>query len=96
MRFTGPKLRVRQFENDEKVLLEDGRSFHLTWIGAGSKSCAATLSRDSQNLNVGDTLLLDDGKLRMELSEQTSAEYIPIPEGKCKVIIGGLYRIEKE
>mmetsp|Transcript_2844 Transcript_2844/g.4355 ORF Transcript_2844/g.4355 Transcript_2844/m.4355 type:complete len:580 (-) Transcript_2844:159-1898(-) len=89
----GPKLRVGTFENDF-VMLEDGAvfSFDLKDVLGNEERVQLPHPEILNTLRTGDTLLLDDGKLRMEVIETTMADvggesdhgYV-----KCKVINGG-------
>ena len=87
----GPKLRVGIFEND-KVILQDGQLFSLD-----NKDILGTNQRVRLphieiliTLKRGDTVLFDDGKLRMEVIETTiNPNDTTQGEVKCKVINGG-------
>lgn len=65
----GPKLRVGKFEADEKVFLKDGQSFtfDLKDIPGNVERVQLPHPEILNTLNVGDTVLLDDGKLRMQV-----------------------------
>jgi len=81
----GPKLRVGGLENGMMRLKKDdvvwvsGNSF----VGSGDRFFV-TYPELTQDLKPGDTLLLDDGKLRMEVLE-VSGEWV-----RCRVIEGGV------
>ena len=82
----GPKLRVGTFEND-KVLLEDGQTFSLDNkdIMGTTKRVRLPHSEILLTLKRGDTVLFDDGKLRMEVMETTIE--------RSDTSIGKLYRV---
>jgi len=80
----GPEIRTGDFENG-KVMLEDGQEFILTSedvIGNNTIS-AVTYKRLPQELKAGDTVLIDDGKIRMTVLETTETEI------RCRVENGG-------
>lgn len=89
----GPKLRVGKFVNDEKVLLEDGQDFSFDMDEVEGDTSRVQLPHPEilKTLSLGDTLLLDDGKLRMEvIGTDFSGVYPYTGSVKCKVVIGGL------
>lgn len=81
----GPKLRVGMFA-DDAVMLENGASFRLD-----TKDEPGTVERVRlphpeifDGMDVGHTLILDDGKLRLECTGTDKKSYID-----TKVIVGG-------
>ena len=81
----GPKLRVGVFEND-RIILESGSAFRLDLDQTPGNERRVNLPHPEilEALQVGSTLLLDDGKLRFEITScsPTSAD--------VKVIVGGV------
>ncbi|EWM26183.1 pyruvate kinase [Nannochloropsis gaditana] len=65
----GPKLRVGTFDHD-KVILVDGQAFRFDLSDEPGDAARVNLPHPEiiNTLQVGDTLLLDDGKLRMTVS----------------------------
>lgn len=82
----GPKIRVGRFKN-KKVQLQEGQSFILDTQLEDDQGTEETVSLDYKDLpadvRMGDTLLLDDGRLVFEV-EKTDRYRI-----FCKVIVGG-------
>mmetsp|Transcript_16036 Transcript_16036/g.21192 ORF Transcript_16036/g.21192 Transcript_16036/m.21192 type:complete len:588 (+) Transcript_16036:184-1947(+) len=80
----GPKLRVGVFEHD-KVELVDGQKFRFDLDPELGDSCRVQLPHPEiiSSLSVGDVLLLDDGKLRMNI-EKAGDDFV-----ECIVEIGG-------
>lgn len=81
----GPKLRVGTFEND-KVELKAGDIFRFDLDKTPGNEKRVNLPHKEilEALKVGSTLLLDDGKLKMEVVDR-SDEY-----AEAKVIVGGV------
>ena len=82
----GPKIRIERFK-DNKVILEEGQSFSLdinldgnagdeTQVGISYKPLA-------QDVNPGDRLLLDDGRVVMDVVNVVNMRV------NCTVIVGG-------
>lgn len=87
----GPKLRVGMFDND-KVLLVEGQNFVFDYKDDLGDAGRVRLPHPEilNTLKVGDTLLLDDGKLRMIVTETTMAtDGLENGHVVCKVINGG-------
>ncbi len=80
----GPKLRVGTFEND-KIFLEEGDVFRfdLDKTPGDTKRVCLPHPEILEALKVGTPLLLDDGKLRFEVTD-CSSEYAEV-----KVVVGG-------
>ncbi|RAP34306.1 pyruvate kinase [Candidatus Marinamargulisbacteria bacterium SCGC AG-439-L15] len=81
----GPKIRVGEFEN-EGVVLQDGQQFQLV----GDIKCLGTSSRVGvscpeivQDLRKGDTVFIDDGKVRLEVIKKQKLI------ATCQVVRGG-------
>lgn len=80
----GPKLRIGNFENN-KIILEEGDMFRFDLDPTPGDTRRVNLPHPEifESLKTGTTLLLNDGKLRFEVSICTS-EY-----AETKVIVGG-------
>jgi pyruvate kinase len=82
----GPKIRIARFKN-KKIQLEEGQTFILDTLLGDDEGTEETVSLDYKDLpndvRAGDTLLLDDGRIVMEV-ESTNATRIC-----CKVTVGG-------
>lgn len=81
----GPKLRCGTFE-DGKVELDEGQTFTLDLTNVpGTKDRVGLPHREIFDaIEVGTNILLDDGKIRLEVKT------IENDEAKCKVIVGGI------
>jgi len=80
----GPKIRTGTFDTD-KVTLKEGQEFVLTSediVGSCDK-VSINYKELPKEVNKGDNILLDDGKIRLVVSETTEKEI------KTKVITGG-------
>lgn len=82
----GPKIRIGRFKNT-KIQLQEGQTFVLDAELGTNEGTEQTVSLDYKNLpqdvQAGDTLLLDDGRLVMQVQHIQSHRII------CKVIVGG-------
>jgi pyruvate kinase len=82
----GPKIRISRFKN-KKVQLQEGQTFILDTALGEDEGTEQSVSLDYKNLpndvRAGDTLLLDDGRLVMEVEKIESGSIY------CKVIVGG-------
>ena len=82
----GPKIRIRRFEKSP-VLLEEGQQFVLDSSmpgDAGTKeSVGVAYEGLAEDVNIGDTLLLDDGHLNL------TVEAVDGPRIVCRVVVGG-------
>ncbi|PQJ21228.1 pyruvate kinase [Tenacibaculum sp. SG-28] len=86
----GPKLRVGVMEDD--VVLEEGATFHFTaeeCIGTKEKAYM-TYKRFPKDVNVGEQILVDDGKLLMEVIATDRNSLVEV-----KVIVGGPLKSKK-
>ncbi|MEN8203904.1 MAG: pyruvate kinase [Bacteroidota bacterium] len=81
----GPKLRVGMMEND-KVMLEDGQEFSFVTTACTGTTEKAYMSyqRMPADVNPGESILVDDGKLIFEVIETNGTDTV-----RCKVIAGG-------
>ena len=80
----GPEIRLRDFEGG-KVELKAGQTFTLTTeeiLGTAQKA-AITYTNLKNDINVGTTILIDDGLIEMVVEEITGNDIV------CKVINGG-------
>lgn len=80
----GPKLRVGTFEND-RIILESGDTFRFDLDKTPGNTRRVNLPHPEilEALHVGTTLLLDDGKLRFEVTD-CGKDYADV-----KVLVGG-------
>ncbi|MCI8609390.1 MAG: pyruvate kinase [Firmicutes bacterium] len=71
----GPEIRTGNFK-EEKVRLEEGQRFTLTTneVEGDSSICSITYKGLPEELAEGDTVLIDDGKIRMIVEEVTKTE----------------------
>lgn len=87
----GPKIRIANFENEE-INLECGDEFTLI-IGMskpGNKKCVGvTYSRLANDCKKGDMLLLDDGRITMQVIK------ISVNKVICRVVNGGVLQNRK-
>jgi pyruvate kinase len=68
----GPKIRLARFK-DGPVLLEKGATFKITIddVEGDVNICGTTFKGLPQDVNVGDFLLIDDGKVKLRATEVT-------------------------
>jgi len=80
----GPEIRVGKFKNDKEVL-ENGSDFTLTTrdIEGTKDAVSITYNNLPAQLKAGDTVLVDDGKITLEVKSITDTDIL------CKVIAGG-------
>ena len=80
----GPEIRTGKFI-EPKVQLEVGQTFTLTArdLEGDNTICSITYKRLPSELNAGDTVLIDDGKIRMTVNSTTDTDII------CTVNVGG-------
>ncbi len=81
----GPEIRLRNFENG-KVTVEDGQTFTLTTevIDGNGAKAAITYAKLPQEVNPGDRILIDDGKIHLEVTETSESDI------HCRVLHGGV------
>lgn len=87
----GPKLRVGKIENNQ-IELKKGNS--ITFV---TEKCVGTkehiymdYQEFSKDVNVGEAILIDDGKIKLEVTETNKKDSV-----KAKVIYGGLLSSNK-
>lgn len=87
----GPKIRVREIEGGA-VLLSDGQEIAIQResILGRSDRISTTLEELASHASVGETLLLDDGKIRLEITD-----VLPPEEVRCRVARGGILASSK-
>ncbi len=81
----GPEYRIKTFENG-KITLHDGEMFTFTTedvVGNGS-IVSVSYAKLTEELDVGDTILLNNGLLCFEVVRIESSNIV------CKVVIGGV------
>src|SRR5699024_4611413 len=80
----GPKIRVGRF-SDGPHPLEDADTFTITTrdIEGNQGICSTTFKGLPQDVEVGDELLIDDGKIVLQATEVTETEVV------TNVVIGG-------
>lgn len=80
----GPKIRLDVFEKDSYEL-EAGAEFTITTrdIVGNQNICGTTYKGLPEDVNVGDELLLDDGRLKLEAIEVTKTDV------RTRIIVGG-------
>src|SRR3989338_3119561 len=82
----GPKIRIGRFKN-KKIHLQEGQPFILDTALIDGEGTDKTVSLDYKNLvrdvHAGDTLLLDDGRIVMQVQK------IEGPRIHCLVTVGG-------
>lgn len=80
----GPEIRTRDFEGG-KVMLKNGELFTLTTenVLGNAERASITYANLPGELKEGDEVLIDDGKLRLKVTETTQTDII------CRVITGG-------
>jgi pyruvate kinase len=81
----GPKIRLGRFATPDPVMLEDGAEFTITTedIVGDAAICGTTHKGLPDDCQPGETVLIDDGKVKLEV---TSVEG---PHVVCRVIEGG-------
>ncbi len=86
----GPKIRVQKFENGQ-IKLENNSIFTLTVrdIIGNEKIVSVSYKTFHKDVKVGDSVLLDDGNLRLQVVE------IEGEDVHCKVIFGGILKDKK-
>lgn len=82
----GPKIRVGRFVND-KVTLREGQAFRLTCADdspGNEERVGVTYGNLVRDVSAGDTLLLDDGRLELKVTE------VGADEITTEVVVGGV------
>lgn len=81
----GPKLRVGQIENNRIDLIEDETITFVTEKCTGSKKrIYMSYQEFPHDVNVGETILIDDGKIKLEVTETNKKDKV-----QARVIYGG-------
>ena len=80
----GPEIRTRDFEGG-KAMLKNGELFTLTTenVLGNAERVSITYANLPGELKEGDEVLIDDGKLRLKVTETTQTDIV------CRVITGG-------
>lgn len=80
----GPEIRLKNFEGGETTL-EEGALFTLTMreVEGNEKIVSLTYGKLIGQLSAGDIVLIDDGKVRLEVEERTETDAV------CRVLAGG-------
>lgn len=88
----GPKLRTGYLQNDQPILLEDGTYVEFTCrTRESSPGVVATKYAELVAvLEAGFLVLLDDGKIRLQVTEKLNEQ-----SWKCRVLQGGLLEARK-
>ncbi|MCS6807080.1 MAG: pyruvate kinase [Acidobacteriota bacterium] len=86
----GPKIRIGDIE-DGSVMLEPGALFTLTTrpVAGNQQQVSISYAGLPEDVQPGDTLLLSDGSLELEVVSTTEEEI------QCRVIVGGLLSSRK-
>ena len=86
----GPEVRLRSFQNGP-VQLKIGQSFTLTTddVPGDESRCSITYAQLPQDVKPGDTILLDDGLVRLTVLETTEREI------RCRVENDGVMKDKK-
>ncbi len=81
----GPEIRTGVLKDGKKVTLEPGKSFTLTTceIEGDSERVSITYAGLVDDVQVGSTILIDDGLIGLEVKEKDGSDII------CRVINGG-------
>lgn len=83
----GPKIRISKFKND-KVTITAGQEFVLDAeldVNAGNEEAVGIDYKAlPQDVSVGNHLMLDDGRIQLEVTKTTLSKII------CKVVVGGV------
>lgn len=82
----GPEIRTKTLKDGQKVELKEGQTFTLTTrdLVGTDEIVSVTYDRFAQDLKAGDTVLIDDGLIRLTVNETTDTDVI------CRVENGGL------
>ena len=87
----GPKIRVGKLENGEPVRLKRSAPFAITStpMAGTAQMVSTTYQHLSSDVQPGDTILLDDGLIRLQVESKTGDTV------NCKVINGGMLKENK-
>ncbi len=87
----GPKLRIGQIENDHLELVEGDIVSFVNKECMGTKDCMyMSYKQFAKDVNVGETVLVDDGKLVFKVIETNKTDLV-----KLEVIYGGVISSNK-
>ena len=80
----GPKIRLGRFV-EGKAMLVNGATFTITIddVPGTAERCSTTLKTLTQDVNPGDTILLDDGRIQLTAVEVTDTDVV------TEVVVGG-------
>lgn len=80
----GPEIRLGDFENGSEIL-EDGKTFILTSddVKGTCEKVSTTYKKLASQVKKGTGILIDDGRIRLEVTETTDTDVV------CTVISGG-------
>lgn len=80
----GPEIRLKDFENGSEVI-EEGQVFTLTSdeVTGTSEKVSTTYKALPSQVGPGTKILIDDGRIKMEVTETTETDVI------CRVVSGG-------
>lgn len=81
----GPEIRLRNFKNDKTTVI-DGQAFTLTTAEVDGDNTVASITYHKlpAEVTAGDKILIDDGKIHLEVIETTDTEI------RCRVLHGGV------
>ena len=81
----GPKIRLGRFATPDPVMLEDGAEFTITTedVVGDASICGTTHKGLPDDCTPGETVLIDDGKVKLEVTK------VEGPNVVCRVIEGG-------
>lgn len=81
----GPEIRTGILEGGQKVYLEEGSQFTLTTeqIEGNNTRCSQTYKDLPKDVKAGDTILIDDGLIQLNVEEVTDTDVV------CRVVNGG-------
>jgi pyruvate kinase len=86
----GPKIRTGKLENKQIELKESEKiAFTIEDIIGNEKRVATTYRELPQDVNAGDTILLDDGNLAVRVLSKTKTDV------ECVIIVGGILKENK-
>ena len=86
----GPEVRLKNFAGGS-VTLQEGQEFTLTVedVEGDATRCAVTYAELPQDVKAGDTILLDDGLVRLTVLSTTASTI------RCRVENGGVMKDHK-
>ncbi|KPK85441.1 MAG: pyruvate kinase [Bacteroides sp. SM23_62_1] len=87
----GPKLRIGDVENNAVELVEGKEiSFVNTPCAGNTERVYMSYERLALDVNVGETILVDDGKIKLEVTESNKKDLV-----KMKILNGGILSSKK-